>query len=86
MGVRVALELDSRTDAEDEYRMGPGLRNELRAVDVDAVSAVDGAVSDGARPGVAAPSVAGHLSVGGVFVTVVSAIPDWMAGGPWPMR
>jgi hypothetical protein len=79
----VVLEPDPGTDPEDRERLGRQLRNELRALDVDEVSPVAGsAPPEGAKSG-AAVSLAEWLvtlsSGGGVFVTVIATIKDWLS-------
>jgi hypothetical protein len=78
----VVLEPDPGTDPEDRERLGRQLRNELRALDVDDVSTVDAAPPpQGAKSGAAA-SLSEWLvtlsSGGGVFVTVIATIRDWL--------
>ena len=55
MELTVVLEPEPGTDPEDVERLGRQLRNELRSLDVDDVSAVDGAAPpDGAKSASAA--------------------------------
>jgi hypothetical protein len=78
----VVLEPDPDTDLEDRERLGRQLRDELRALDVDDVSAADGAAPpDGAKSGVAASLTELLVTLsagGGVFVTVIATIKDWL--------
>jgi hypothetical protein len=79
----VVLEPDPDTDPEERERLGRQLRNELRALDVDEVSAAEGAAPpDGAKSGVAASLTELLVTLssgGGVFVTVIATIKDWLA-------
>jgi hypothetical protein len=79
----VVLEPDPDTDPEDRERLGLQLRNELRALDVDDVAVVDGGPPpDGAKSGAAAPLAEWLVTLsagGGVFVTVIATVKDWLA-------
>ena len=78
----MALEPDPDTDPEVRERLGRQLRDELRALDVDEVAALDsGPPPDGAKSGTgAALEWLVTLSAGGgVFVTVIATIKDWLA-------
>ena len=82
MEFTVVLEPDPGTDPDDVERLARQLRNELRELDVDDVSAVEGAAPpDGSKSGVAA-SLTELLVIlsggGGVFVTVIATIKDWL--------
>jgi hypothetical protein len=78
----VVLEPDPGTDPEDRERLGRQLRNELRALDVDDVSTVEGpAPPEGSKSGVAASLSEWLVTMsagGGVFVTVIATIKDWL--------
>jgi hypothetical protein len=79
----VVLEPDPDTDPEDRERLGRQLRDELQALDVDEVAALDsGPPPAGAKSGtgVALTEWLVTLSAGGgVFVTVIATIKDWLA-------
>jgi hypothetical protein len=81
--LRVVLEPDPGTDPEDRERLGRQLRNELRDLDVDEVSTVEGAVPpEGAKSGTAAALTEWLVTLssgGGVFVTVIATIKDWLS-------
>jgi hypothetical protein len=81
--VLVALEPDPGTDPEDVERLGRQLRNELRALDVDDVTVVDGGPPpDGAKSGTAALLTEWMVTLsagGGVFVTVIGTLKDWLS-------
>jgi Effector Associated Constant Component 1 len=77
----VVLEPDPDTDPEARERLTRQLRNELRALDVDDVTPVEAA-----PPPEGAKGAAGALTellvtmsgAGGVFVTVIATIKDWL--------
>lgn len=78
----VAVTPTDGADPEDAERLGRQLRSELRELDVDDVTAVvDGDAPPGAK-GVDAASLAELLVTmsagGGVFVTVLATIRDWL--------
>ncbi len=79
----VVLEPDPGTGPEDRERLGRQLRNELRALDVDDVSPVDGAAPpEEARSGAVASLSEWLVTMsagGGVFVTVVTTIKNWLS-------
>jgi len=81
--LRVVLEPDPGTDAEDRERLGRQLRNELRDLDVDEVSTVEGAAPpEGSKSGAAAALTEWLVTLssgGGVFVTVIATIKDWLS-------
>ena len=83
MELRVLLEPDADTDAEDVERLGRQLRDELRALDVDDVAAVDGGPApEGAKSGAAVGLTEWLVTLssgGGVVVTVIGAIKDWLS-------
>ncbi len=87
MELHVVLEPDPDTDPEDRERLGRQLRNELRALDVQAVSAVERAELPSGAKGVGPEATEWLLTLsagGGVFVTVIATIKDWLgrrAGG-----
>jgi hypothetical protein len=79
----VVLEPDPETDPEDRERLGRQLRNELRELDVDDVSAVEGPPPpDGSKSGVVASLTELLVTMsggGGVIVTVIATIRDWLS-------
>jgi hypothetical protein len=80
--LRVVLEPDPGTDPEDSERLGRQLRNELRGLDVDEVSTVDGAPPPDGSKGAAAALTEWLVTLsggGGVFVTVIATIKDWLS-------
>jgi hypothetical protein len=86
----VVLEPDPGTDPEDRERLGRQLRNKLRGLDVDEVSPVTGAPApDGSKSGAAASLTEWLVTLssgGGVFVTVIATIKDWLSlrdGARW---
>ena len=82
MELTVVLEPEPGTDAEEIERLGRQLRNELRSLDVDDVSAVEGvAPPDGSKADVAASLTELLVTLsggGGVFATVIATIKDWL--------
>ena len=83
MELHVVLEPDPGTDPEDVERLGRQLGNELRALDVDDVAAVDGAPPpEGAKSGVVMSLTEWLVTLsgsGGVFVTVIGTLKDWLS-------
>lgn len=83
MELHVVLETDPGTDPEDVERLGRQLGNELRALDVDDVAAVDGAPPpEGAKSGVVMSLTEWLVTLsgsGGVFVTVIGTVKDWLS-------
>jgi hypothetical protein len=81
--LHVVLEPDPGTDPEDVERLGRQLGNELRALDVDDVAAVDGAAPpEGAKSGVALSLTEWLVTLsggGGVFVTLIGTLKDWLS-------
>jgi hypothetical protein len=81
--LKVVLEPDPDTDAEDQERLGRQLRNELRDLDVDEVSTVEGAgPPERSKSGTAAALTEWLVTLssgGGVFVTVIETIKDWLS-------
>jgi hypothetical protein len=81
--VTVVLEPEPGTDPEDVEHLGRQLRNELRELDVDDVSAVEGAPPpDGSKSGVVASLTELLVTMsggGGVIVTVIATIRDWLS-------
>jgi hypothetical protein len=81
--LRVVLEPDPGTDEEDVERLGRHLGNELRALDVDDVAAVDGAAPpEGAKSGAVMSLTEWLVTLsgsGGVFVTVIGTLEDWLS-------
>jgi hypothetical protein len=81
--LHVVLETDPGTDPEDVERLGRQLGNELRALDVDDVAAVDGAPPpEGAKSGVVMSLTEWLVTLsgsGGVFVTVIGTVKDWLS-------
>jgi hypothetical protein len=81
--VTVVLVPDPETDPEDRERLGRQLRNELRELDVDDVSAVEGPPPpDGSKSGVVASLTELLVTMsggGGVIVTVIATIRDWLS-------
>ncbi len=79
----MVLEPDPGTDPEDRERLGRQLRNELRDLDVDEVSTVEGAAPpEGSKSGAAAALTEWLVTLssgGGVFVTVIATIRDWLS-------
>jgi hypothetical protein len=80
--LRLVLEPAPGADAEDVDRLSRQLRNELRALDVDDVRTVAAAAAPAGAKGDAA-SIAEWLVTlsagGGVFVTVLATVKDWLA-------
>ena len=84
MELRVVLEPDPDTDPEDGERLGRQLRDELRDLDVDDVASVDGPAPPGGSKGAVASLTEWLVTLsggGGVIVTVISTIRDWLARG-----
>lgn len=83
MELHVVLEPDPGTDPEDVERLGRQLGNELRALDVDDVAAVDGAPPpEGAKSGVVMSLTEWLVTLSGssgVFVTVIGTVKDWLS-------
>ena len=83
MELHVVLEPDPGTDPEDIERLGRQLGNELRALDVDDVAAVDGAPSpEGAKSGAVLSLTEWLVTLSGssgVFVTVIGTLKDWLS-------
>jgi hypothetical protein len=81
--LHVVLEPDPGTDPEDIERLGRQLGNELRALDVDDVAAVDGAPSpEGAKSGAVLSLTEWLVTLSGssgVFVTVIGTLKDWLS-------
>jgi hypothetical protein len=81
--VTVVLEPEPGTDPEDVEHLGRQLRNELRELDVDDVSAVEGAPPpDGSKSGVVGSLTELLVTMsggGGVVVTVIATIRDWLS-------
>jgi hypothetical protein len=79
----VVLEPEAGADAEEADRLGRQLRQELRELDVDAVTPVPAGAAPAGAKGVDAASVTELLvtlsASGGVFVTVVATVKDWLA-------
>jgi hypothetical protein len=79
----VVLRPDPGTDPEERERLGRQLRDELRDLDVDDVSTLDGnPPPEGAKSGGAAMLTEWLVTLsagGGVFVTVLATIKDWLA-------
>ena len=83
MELHVVLEPDPGTDPEAVERLGRQLGNELRALDVDDVAAVDAAPPpEGAKSGVVMSLTEWLVTLsgsGGVFVTVIGTVKDWLS-------
>jgi len=80
--VRVVLEPEPGTDPEDRERLGRQLRDELRALDVDGVTPVESVPPAGAKSGAGASLAEWLVTLsagGGVFVTLVATLKDWLA-------
>jgi hypothetical protein len=79
----VVLEPEPGTDPDDVERLGRQLRDELRALDVDEVLPVAApAPPAGAKSGAAVSLTEWLITMsagGGVFVTVVATVKDWLA-------
>ncbi len=79
----MVLEPDPGTDPEDRERLGRQLRNELRDLDIDEVSTVAGAPPpEGSKSGTSAALTEWLVTLssgGGVFVTVIETIKDWLS-------
>ncbi len=78
----MVLEADPETDPEDRERLARQLRNELRTLDVDDVATVEGAPPPDGAKGVGASLTELLVTMsagGGVFVTVIATIKDWLA-------
>ncbi len=79
----MVLEADPGTDPEDRERLGRQRRNELRDLDVDEVSTVEGeAPPEGSKSGTATALTEWLVTLssgGGVFVTVIATIRDWLS-------
>jgi hypothetical protein len=81
--LQVVLEPDPDTDPEDRERLGRQLRNELRALDVDEVSPVEGGPAPPGSKGAAGLLTEWLVTLsgsGGVFVTVIGTIKAWLGG------
>lgn len=77
----MVLEPDQDTDAADGERLGRQLRNELRALDVDEVTTVDGGAPPPGAKGTATDLTEWLVTLsggGGVFVTVIGTIRAWL--------
>ena len=83
MELSVVLEPDPGTDPEARERLGRQLRNELRDLDVDAVSSARAGAPPAGAKGVDAGSVTEMLvtlsASGGVVAMVVATVRDWLA-------
>lgn len=83
MELLVALEPEAGADAEEIDRLGRSLRRELGALDVDEVSPVPAGAAPHGSKGIDAASATELLvtlsASGGVFVTVVATVKDWLA-------
>ena len=83
MELHVVLQPDPGTDPEDVERLGRQLGNEIRALNVDDVAAVDGAPPpEGAKSGVVMSLTEWLVTLsgsGGVFVTVIGTLKDWLS-------
>jgi hypothetical protein len=81
--LRLALEPESGTDAEEIERLGRRLRAQLRELDVDDVSAMaDGVAPPGAKGADAAFLTEWLVTMsasGGVLAAVVATAKDWLA-------
>jgi hypothetical protein len=83
----VVLEADPETDPADRERLGRQLRDELRELDVDDVAPVESGPPPPGSKGAAVSLTEWLVTLsagGGVFVTVVATIKDWLgrrAGG-----
>ena len=79
----MVLEPDAVTDPADGERLGRQLRNELRALDVDEVAALDGAPPPPGAKGAATDLTEWLVTLsggGGVFVSVIGTIRAWLGG------
>ncbi|WP_209305286.1 hypothetical protein [Blastococcus sp. CT_GayMR20] len=77
----MVLEPDPETDPEDRERLARQLRNELRTLEVDDVTTVEGAAPPEGAKGVGASLTELLVTMsagGGVFVTVIATIKDWL--------
>jgi hypothetical protein len=81
--VTVVLEPEPGTDPEDRERLGRQLQDELRALDVDDVSTIEGGPPPEGEPSGGGAAGTGWLVTlsagGGVFVTVIATLKDWLA-------
>ena len=79
----MVLEPDPDTDPEDRERLGRQLRDELRALDVDEVTAVEGAAPPPGSKGAVGLLTEWLVTLsggGGVFVSVIGTIKAWLGG------
>lgn len=79
--LRLAVTAEPGAEPEERERLGAQLGRELRELDVDAVTAVDGGPAPAGSKGTVAS--VGELLVtmsgaGGVFATVVATVRDWL--------
>jgi hypothetical protein len=79
----VVLEPGPDTDPEDAERLGRQLRDELRDLDVDDVTTVEGGPPPPGSKGAAALLTEWLVTLsggGGVFVSVIGTIKAWLGG------
>lgn len=78
----LTLDPGPEADAEETDRLARRLRAELRELDIDEVAPLDGAVPPPGSKGAEAASLTELLVTlsagGGVFVTVIAALKDWL--------
>ena len=83
MELLVALQPEAGADAEETDLLSRSLRRELRSLDVDDVTPVPAGAAPHGSKGIDAASATELLVTlsagGGVFVTVVATIKDWLA-------
>ena len=79
----MVLEPDPDVDPEDRERLGRQLRDELRALDVDEVTTVEGVPPPPGSKGAATLLTEWLVTLsggGGVFVSVIGTIKAWLGG------
>ena len=80
--VVVTLELAADADPDDVERLGRQLRDELRELDVESVTATAGPAAPGGSKGVDAAMVTEWVvtlgASGGAFALVVGTVRDWL--------
>jgi hypothetical protein len=79
--LRVVLDPDPEVDPEDRERLGRQLRDELRALDVDEVTTVEGGPAPPGSKGAATLLTEWLVTLsggGGVFVSVIGTIKAWL--------
>ena len=81
--VLVALEPEPGADADEAERLGRQVRSQLRELDIDEITAVAGELPPAGAKGAEAAALLEWLITisgsGGVLVTVVATMRDWLA-------